>query len=103
VAEPILLKFQNVLGQNSSRTRDEQEFLMTMLKTWEDARIEGRAEGRTETQADAVLTVLHVRGIAVSDAARARILAQRDPDQLKRWLEKAAVASSIAEVLGDPS
>jgi hypothetical protein len=50
-----------------------------------------------------VLTVLRVRGIAVSDAARERILAQKDLEQLKRWHEKAIVAASIGEVIGDPS
>ena len=71
---------------------------MAMLKSWE----EGKAEARTETQANAVLTVLRVRGIAVPDAARERILAQKDLEQLNRWLEKAAVASSVAEVIDDP-
>jgi hypothetical protein len=47
--------------------------------------------------------VLRVRGIAVPDAAREQILAQKDPEQLERWLEKAAVAASVAEVLDDPS
>jgi hypothetical protein len=107
VAEPVLLHLQHVLGQASSRTPDEQEFIMAMYKTWEESRAEARTEGRTEasikTSADAVLTVLHARGIAVSDAARQRILAQTDLDQLKRWLEKAAVASSITDVFGDPS
>ena len=76
---------------------------MAMYKTWEEGRAEARAEARTETEADAVLTVLRVRGVSVPDAARQRILAQKDLDQLKRWLEKAAVASSIADVLGEPS
>jgi hypothetical protein len=64
-----------------------------MYKGWEDA--------RTETRADAVLTVLRVRGIAVSDAARKRILAQKDLQRLKRWLEKASIATSIGEVIDD--
>ena len=80
---------------------------MVMLKTWEEgraeARAEGRAEARTETQANAVLTVLRVRGIAVPDAARERILAQKDLEQLKRWHEKAIVATSIGGVIDDPS
>jgi hypothetical protein len=38
---------------------------MAVLKSWE--------EGKAETRADSVLTVLRVRGIAVSDAARERI------------------------------
>ena len=36
VAEPILLQLQHVLGQHSSRTPDEQEFIMAMLKSWEE-------------------------------------------------------------------
>jgi hypothetical protein len=95
VAEPILLQFQQVLGLESSQTPDEQEFLMAMYKSWEDARAEGRA--------DALLTVLRARGIAVPDAARDRILAQRDQEQLKRWLEKAIVATSIGDVIDGQS
>jgi len=41
VAEPILLDFQWMLGQHESRTSDEQEFLVAMQQTWEDARTEG--------------------------------------------------------------
>ena len=66
-------------------------------------RDEGRTEGRTEEAVRAVLTVLRVRGIAVPDAARERILAQKEPVRLERWLEKAVVAESIAEVLDEPS
>ncbi|MEO5725743.1 MAG: hypothetical protein ABI134_29015 [Byssovorax sp.] len=66
-------------------------------------REEGRDEGRTETRASDVLTVFRVRGIAVPDAARERILAQKDPSLLERWLEKAIVATSVAEVLDEPS
>jgi hypothetical protein len=97
ISEPILLQFQHMLGQDSSQDPDEQEFIMAMLKSWE----EGKAEARTETRADAVLTVLSVRGIAVPDGARERILAEKDMTQLKRWLEKAAVASSIGDVIDD--
>jgi len=94
VAEPVLLELQHMLGHDSSQDPDEQEFIMAMVKSWE--------EGKAETRADDVLAVLRVRGIAVPDAARERILAQKDLEQLKRWLAKAAVASSIGEVLGDP-
>ena len=60
-----------------------------MRRSWEDARTEGRIEGRAEARANNVLTVLRVRGIAVSDAARKRILAQKDLQRLERWLKKA--------------
>jgi hypothetical protein len=64
---------------------------------------QGRAEGRTAEAARAVLTVLRVRGLAVSDAVRERILAQKDQERLERWLEKAAVAASVAAVLDEPN
>jgi hypothetical protein len=63
----------------------------------------GRDEGRAEGEAQALLTVLRARGVAVTDLARERILAEKDPQRLERWLEKAAVAASIAEVIDDPS
>jgi hypothetical protein len=66
-------------------------------------RDEGRKEGRAEEAARAVLTALRVRGVDVPDAARERILAQKDPEQLERWLERAIVATSIADVLDEPS
>ncbi|MGK3992250.1 hypothetical protein WME86_03055 [Sorangium sp. So ce1024] len=66
-------------------------------------RDEGRREGRVEARARDVLTVLRARGVAVSDAVRERILAENDPEQLERWLERAAVAASVAEFLDEPS
>ena len=50
-----------------------------------------------------MLTVLRVRGIAVPDAVRERILAQKDPQRLERWHERAIVAASVAEVLDEQS
>jgi flagellar biosynthesis/type III secretory pathway protein FliH len=63
---------------------------------------EGLSKGRTEATALNVLTVLRVRGIEVPDAVRERILAQKDPERLERWLEKAIVATSVAAVLDEP-
>lgn len=61
------------------------------------------AQGETAANARAVITVLKARGITVPDDARERILAQKDVERLERWLEKAAVAASLAEVLDEPS
>ena len=66
-------------------------------------RDEGRAEGRAEGEAHAVLTALRIRGIPVPDAVRERILAEKDPARLERWLERAVLAASVAEVVDDPS
>ena len=53
--------------------------------------------------ARALLTVLRARGIAVPDAARERILAQKDPERLERWLEKAVVANSLSAIFDEPN
>ena len=116
VAEQILLQFQRFLEAQPDQTRTEREFIKTMLKTWEDARAEGRAEGHakgraeghakgrvegsTHTRAHDLLTVLQVRGIHVSAAAKKRILEQKNLKQLERWLKRAIVATSLDEVLG---
>jgi hypothetical protein len=63
----------------------------------------GKTEGRAEEAARAVLTALRVRGITVPEATRERILAQKELLRLERWLEKAIVAASIAEVMDEPS
>ena len=60
-------------------------------------------QGRTEAARNAVLIVLQARGLAVPDEVRERILAQKDSERLKRWLERAAVAASVAAVLDDPT
>jgi len=64
---------------------------------------EGLTQGRTEEAARALLTALRARGIAVPDTVRERILAQRDPERLERWLEKAAVAASVTAVIDEPN
>jgi hypothetical protein len=64
---------------------------------------QGRAEGRAEEAARSILAVLQARGIAVPDAARERILAEKEPERLRRWLDKAAVAASAAAVLDEPN
>ncbi len=71
-------------------------------RTFTEARKMGRDEGRAETHVRDVLTVLRVRGLVVSDADRERILAEKDPARLERWLERAILAPSVAEVIGAP-
>ena len=83
---------QHALGKKPKPTREEQEFIVTMYETWEDARAEAKAED--------VLTVLRVRGIAVPTAVRKRILAERNVKRLERWHEKAIVAASLEAVIG---
>jgi len=64
---------------------------------------EGLAEARAEPRARHVLIVLRARGFEVPDDARERILSQKDPERLERWLEKAIVADSVEAALDEPS
>jgi hypothetical protein len=66
-------------------------------------RDEGRVEGRAEGEARALLAALRARGIPVTEAARERIMTEKDPDRLERWVERAVVATALAEVIDDPS
>jgi predicted transposase/invertase (TIGR01784 family) len=63
---------------------------------------EGETKGELTAAARAVLAVLRVRGIAVPDAARERILAEKDRARLERWHERAILAVSVAEVIDEP-
>lgn len=115
-AEPILLQLQHLLEAKPNRDPDEQETLMAMFTSWEDGKAEAREEGReqgrregeargrltgtAEGRAAALMTVLRLRGIAVPDAARARISTEVDAAVLERWLERALAAASIDDVLG---
>ena len=99
VAEQILVHLRHVIGKKPGRSPEEEEFIMSMQGTWKEARKEGEAVAR----ASAVLTVLRTRGITVPDAARERILGEKDPKRLERWLEKAVVAASVVEVVDEPS
>ncbi len=48
--------------------------------------------------AESLLILLEARGIDVDDEARDRILSSEKPDQLKKWLVRAAAAESAANV-----
>ena len=43
------------------------------------------------------------RDRSVPDSDRERILAETDPARIERWIEKASVATSLADVLDEPS
>lgn len=98
MAEQILVHLRHVLGRKPTRATQEDEVIVRIKGGFDDTRLEGELKGLVS----ALLTVFRVRGIAVSDAARKRILAEKDPARLERWHEKAIVAASVAEVLKEP-
>jgi Uma2 family endonuclease len=67
----------------------------------DDVRDESVAQGIARGWAQAVLSVLVRREVAVDREARERILAERDVGRLERWLARASACTSVAELLAD--
>jgi len=111
VAGPVLLRLHHALVKQPSRTPEEEEIIVATEDFFEFAREQGQKQGweqgqeqgRAEARAHDVLTVLRVRGIPVSESQRARILAEREPERLEHWLERAIVETTLAAVLDEPS
>jgi hypothetical protein len=82
----------------------EPVIIEDLVKFGEDrGRAEGEARGRAEGEARALLAVLEARGLAVSDAERARIVRCADAAQLERWVRRAVTARATAELFDDES
>lgn len=67
-----------------------------------ESRAEGREEGIYRGQAQAVVAVLAARGVSLDPGERDRILGERDPARLERWIARAIVCTSVAELLMEP-
>ncbi|MGW3724429.1 hypothetical protein [Streptomyces sp. NPDC000851] len=63
-----------------------------------EVRDEVQAKGRAEARTEDILFILERRGLDVPDEARERITACDDLDILRRWLERALIASSADEI-----
>jgi uncharacterized ferritin-like protein (DUF455 family) len=72
------------------------EFARTYLA---QGRAEGEARGEVKGRAAALLAVLEARGMDVDAETREHILGCADPQQLERWIVRAATVSSLHEVL----
>lgn len=92
-----------VYNSLNEAARREMEATMKGYQYQSDFARKYVAQGQAEGIARSVLTVLRARGIAVPDAIRERILAERESERLERWLEKAMVVSSVAAVLDEPN
>jgi hypothetical protein len=97
VAEEILVDLGEELRKKATATPEEEEFIVSVGMTFSQA----RKEAKVEEAVRMLLTVLGVRGLTVPDAARERILAQKDVERLERWHAKAVVAASVGEVLDE--
>jgi Uma2 family endonuclease len=62
----------------------------------------GFAAGRLAGKREALLALIGARGIALDGAARARLLAERDPARLEQWIARAATCTTAAELFAEP-
>jgi Uma2 family endonuclease len=117
VQRALIAKANPVLEAHVARHRDaaktegiqegfSEGFSRGKTEGIQEGRAEGKAEGiqegRAEGKAEALLAVLAARRVAVGDAERVRILGERDPAQLDRWLARAATATNPAELFEPP-
>jgi len=99
-----------VLNALSDAGRAELEEAMRLGEELEPTDLEkrilarGEAKGRTEGEASRgardVLAVLSARELEVTDAVRSRVLAERDPEVLSRWLVRAVKVERGEDVFG---
>jgi Uma2 family endonuclease len=66
-----------------------------------EARAQDRAEGKREGLAEALVTMLSARGIALDSAERVRIHGERDPAILARWLVRAATCRDALQLFDE--
>lgn len=60
-----------------------------------EGRAEGRTEGRIEGKAESIVEILSAKG-SVPERLRDRILAEKEPEVLSRWLQLAVSAGSVS-------
>src|SRR5262249_52402614 len=74
------IRVEGLTPEENAKLKDEAGWEAAKREERQWGHAEGRAEGRAEEAARNLLTVLGVRGIAVPDTARERILAQKDAE-----------------------
>jgi hypothetical protein len=68
----------------------------------EKGRKEGHLKGRLEGERRAVIQVLEARGLKVDDAARQRLEACTQLEQLEQWLRAAVTVQSVHKLFEPP-
>jgi hypothetical protein len=71
------------------------------LEGQREGRLEGQREGRLEGQAvmaASLLDVLDARGLSISDEVRHRVQGSTDLEQLRHWIRRAAVITTVDEL-----
>lgn len=99
----ILVGVRYLLSHGQEQDTEDQEFMTQLRQQFEQFKAELRREatqaGLKQGKAEALLAILTARGVAVSDAVRAKVLACQDPALLDRWVIQALTAASADEVI----
>ena len=80
----------------------QQALILKGNRVFRAAMEECQAAGRLEGQAKMLITILTQRGLSLDDDARARILGERDLEQLGRWAMRALSCNTVNELLAEP-
>jgi hypothetical protein len=87
-------------GEREGFARGQQQgFASGKQEGFASGQQQGLARGRVEALGEAILDILHVRGVVPEPAERACILGEQDPDRLRRWHLRAVTCGSVAELL----
>lgn len=70
-------------------------------RIYDDGFARGQARSLARGLARGVVRILDARGVALSDDERELVLSTTDPAQLDLWVDRAATASTAAEVFAD--
>ncbi|WP_420713362.1 hypothetical protein [Streptomyces sp. NRRL WC-3549] len=105
IAEPLVELIAQGLG-NRPAAQQWRNLVAVDLSFYtsplsEEIRDEGRVEGRAQSRAEDVLLILGVRGIDITDEIREKVTACGDPELLRQWLARAALAATAGEVFGE--
>jgi transcriptional regulator of acetoin/glycerol metabolism len=84
-----------------------EELMMTHLRDdfvdgfLDQGRAEGRAQGVAQGEAHLLLRFMAARGLDIPDHIRARVAGCTDTARLEAWADRAATATSVAEIFGN--
>jgi len=105
IEDPCLVKPLAVAALLDAATADDAVLEALVAKgnpAYRKREAAAEAKGRAEAMTDSILKILETRGVAVSPAERQQILRCRDLERLDRWLRRAILAATTAEVTSEP-
>ena len=92
---------EEMMQRSHAMKEAEDVFVKRLIEIGEQAgESRGEARGVAQGEARALIQVLAARGLALTDAHRARILACTDAAMLDRWVARAVTAATVDDVLG---